>query len=124
MVTDIQLIRVNDFLRRDEHGVIDPEQSKKRMREIAKASAEHDNHRVLLDYRDADGRQVSVVDVWEFAASLWDMGFERKIRVAVVNAPKDDFDRGAFLETCALNRGFELRAFRDFEKAMYWLAAD
>ena len=30
-------------------------------------------------------------------------------------------DRGAFLELCAMNRGYELKAFRDFEAAFTWL---
>ena len=47
-----------------------------------------------------------------------------KAQVAVVNRPKDDFDRGAFLELCAMNRGYQLKAFQDFEAAFTWLNED
>ncbi|HET9845433.1 MAG TPA: hypothetical protein VFQ02_06755 [Nitrospira sp.] len=38
-----------------------------------------------------------------------------------MNRPKDEFDRGAFLEICATNRGYQLKAFREFEAAFTWL---
>jgi hypothetical protein len=94
------------------------------LREIAQACAERNNHHVLIDTRDAGRSNLSVTDVWQLAADLGDLGFENQIRVAFVDAPKDPFDRGAFFETCAQNRGYTIRAFRDFEKALYWLASD
>jgi hypothetical protein len=46
----------------------------------------------------------------------------RAHRVAFLLQPPDGlFDRGAFLELCATNRGYQLRAFRDFEQAFTWL---
>jgi hypothetical protein len=70
------------------------------------------------------GGKLSATDVWEIATSLEEWGICRHNRIAILNAPKDNFDRAAFLETCATNRGFDIRAFRDFEKALYWLAGD
>jgi hypothetical protein len=64
---------------------------------------------------------MSPVEVWELAASLEECGLGRRNRIAIINHPKDDFDRAAFFETCAANRGFNCRAFRDFEQALYWL---
>jgi hypothetical protein len=124
MVVDVRLIHVKDFLRHDVHGVVDLEQSKRMMRELAKACDKHDNYQLLIDTRDVDARQTSMVDVWELAASLRNMGFHHRMRIAVVNAPKDSFDRAAFFEVCAQNRGFNLRVFRDFEQALYWLATE
>ena len=50
-----------------------------------------------------------MLDVWTLARKLTYSGL--RARVAVVNRPKDGFDRGAFLELCAMNRGYELKAF-------------
>jgi hypothetical protein len=124
MHVDIRLIRIRDFLRTDVHGVVDVESAKRDLKEMAKACLEHGNHHVLMDVRDTDGRTLSAVDVWELAASLEEIGFGRINRVALVNAPKDEFDRAEFFETCAANRGYNFRVFKDFEKALCWLAGD
>jgi hypothetical protein len=44
-------------------------------------------------------------------------------RIAVVATPPV-FDPGLFLETVAVNRGVELRAFTSIEPAMEWLRVD
>jgi hypothetical protein len=123
MTHDIRLIHLKDFLRTDLRGNLDLESSKRSLKEIAQACTEHENHHVLIDTRDSDSK-ATPVDVWELAASLEECGIGRHNRIAILNAPKDDFDRAAFLETCAANRGFSIKAFRDFEKALYWLASD
>jgi len=125
MAYDIRLIHLKDFLRTNVHGAIDLESSRRLFKEVANASLERDNHHILIDVRDIPpGGKLSAVDVWEVASSLEDCGIGRHTRIAILNAPKDNFDRAAFLETCATNRGFAIRAFRDFEKALYWLAED
>jgi hypothetical protein len=125
MPSKIQLIHIRDFLRTNVHGVIDLQSSKTLFKEIATASAEHGNHHILMDVREIPaGGQLSAADVWEIASSLEEWGIGRDNRIAILNAPKDDFDRAKFLETCATNRDYTIRAFRDFEKALYWLAAD
>src|SRR5262249_5599415 len=88
-------------------------------------SAEHDNHHILIDVREMPpGGKLSAVDVWEVASALEGLGIGRHNRIAILNAPKDRFDRAKFLETCAANRGFNIRAFRDFEEALHCLATD
>ena len=125
MAYDIRLIHLNDFLRTDVHGAVDLESSKALFKDVSRASIEHDNHHILIDVRDMpSGGKLSAVDVWEVASSLEQCGIGRDNRIAILNAPKDEFDRAAFLETCAANRGFAIRAFRDFEKALYWLAGE
>ena len=78
----------------------------------------HDVDRILIDTREATSN-ASMLDVWTLARKLTYSGL--RARVAVVNRPKDDFDRGAFLELCAMNQEYQLKAFRDFEAAFTWL---
>jgi hypothetical protein len=124
MVYDIRLIHFKDFLRTDVNGALDLESTKRLFKELAEVAAERGNHHILMDVRDVPGGKLSAVDVWEIASGLEEFGIGRKNRIAILNAPKDNFDRAAFLETCAANRGFNIRAFRDFEKALNWLAGD
>jgi hypothetical protein len=125
MAHNIHLMHLRDFLRRDVDGVIDVKASKRLLKEVANASVERDKHRILMDIRDIPpGGTLSVVDILEIARVLGELGIGQRNRIAILNDPKDDFDRGAFLETCAVNRGFNIRAFRDSEKARFWLASD
>jgi hypothetical protein len=125
MAHDIRLVHVRDFLRRDVDGAIDVKSSKRLLKEVANGSVERDNHRIFIDIRDIPrGSKLSAVDILEIARILGELGFGPHNRIAILNDPKDDFDRGAFLETCAVNRSINIRAFRDFEKAHFWLAGD
>jgi hypothetical protein len=65
-----------------------------------------------------------VTDVWALARDLGSLGLTPANRVAILNRPKDDFDRAAFLELCAGNRGYHIRAFREFEDAFSWLVSE
>jgi hypothetical protein len=123
MAHDIRLIRLKDFLRTDDTGTIDLQSSKRALKDLAAACAAHANHHVLIDVREATSK-MSAVEVWELARSLEECGLGRDNRIAIVNHPKDEFDRADFFEWCASNRGYYFRAFRDFENALFWLAAD
>jgi hypothetical protein len=79
--------------------------------------------RILIDSREASSHS-TMVDVWTLARDLSSLGVTHENRVAVLNRPKDNFDRAAFLELCATNRGYQIKAFREFEQAFAWLTSD
>ena len=121
MPYDIRAISSRDFLRTDVNGFVDFPISKKILAEIASACAENENHHILLDTREAT-TNLSATDVYELVLALQALGFGgNQHRIGVLNRPKDDFDRARFFELCARNRGFNVRAFRDFEEALLWL---
>ncbi len=122
MAHDIRLIQVRDFLRTDVEGNLDLPTSRRVLSDLAKACIDTDNYHVLLDVREATGT-LSVVDIWELAAALDEVGLGRRNKIAILNAPKDDFNRAAFFETCSVNRGFNVHTFQDFEAALTWLAS-
>ena len=72
---------------------------------------------ILFDCREASSHS-TVLDVWTLARDLGSVGVTPENRVAVLTRPKDNFDRAAFLELCATNRGYQLKAFREFEEAL------
>ena len=117
MAVDVRIIPITEFLRADVSGTL-METSLILLCDLIAACKEHNVDRILIDTREATSN-TSVLDVWTLAKKLTSSGL--RARIAVVNSPKDDFDRGAFLELCAVNRGYDLKAFRDFEAAFTWL---
>ena len=120
MAVDVRIIPIKEFLRSDVSGNLDLERSLTILRSLVEECKNHNVDRILIDTREATSN-ASMLDVWTLAKKLTYSGL--RARVAVVNRPKDGFDRGAFLELCAMNRGYELKAFRDFEAAFTWLNA-
>jgi hypothetical protein len=121
MAHDIRIISVKDFVRTDVTGAPDLAASEKLLKEIAAACQGTPQHHVLIDVRQAE-RSLSVMDVFQLACSLRDIGLGVHNRIAVLAPPAADFDRARFFETVARNRGCSVGAFRDFEKAFDWLA--
>lgn len=123
MAYDVQIIPIKEFLRTDISGVVDLASSRKLLRGLVAVCSQKNVSRILIDGREASS-EASTVDVWTLANDLDSLGVNRSHRVALLNRPKDEFDRGAFLELCATNRGYQLRAFRDFEEAFAWLTSE
>jgi hypothetical protein len=123
MPYDLRIIPISEFLRTDVSGVIDLQVSRAVLKELLDRCSRNNIHHILIDTREASSRG-NTVEVWTLANDLGSLGMTTKHRIAIVNRPKDDFDRGAFLELCATNRGYQLRAFRDFESAFTWLTSE
>ena len=123
MSYDMRVIPISEFLRTDVSGEIDLQASRAILKQLLDSCASHNIHHILIDTREASSR-ASTVDVWSLANDLGSLGMGTEDRIAILNRPKDDFDRGAFLELCATNRGYQLRAFRDFESAFTWLTSE
>ena len=123
MAYDVRIIPIHEFLRTDVHGVVDPGSSRKLLESLLHSAQQHHVTRVLLDGRDSRS-DASTADIWTLANELGQLGMSREHRIAfLLGPPRDDFDRGKFLELCATNRGYQIRAFRDFEEAFSWLTA-
>ena len=122
MSYDMRVIPISEFLRTDVSGEIDLPATRAVLKELLDICARSNIYHILIDGREARSRS-STVDVWTLANDLGSLGMSPQHRIAILNRPKDDFDRGAFLEMCATNRGYQLRAFRDFENAFTWLTS-
>jgi hypothetical protein len=117
MAVDVRIISITQFLRADVSGTL-METSLILLCDLIAACKNHNVDRILIDTREATSN-TSVLDVWTLARKLTPSGLSR---VAVVNRPKEDVERGTFLELCATNRGYQLEAFNDFEAAFTWLS--
>ena len=123
MACDVRVIPIREFMKSDLTGEIDLNASRELLRELMAACKREKMTRILIDSREASSHS-TMLDVWTLARDLGSLGVTHENRVAVLNRPKDNFDRAAFLELCASNRGYHLRAFREFEVAFAWLTSE
>src|SRR5690242_13108593 len=123
MAFDIRVIPIREFMKTDLTGEIDLNASRELLRELMAACKRENMTRILIDSREASSHS-TMLDVWTLARDLGSLGVTHENRVAVLNRPKDGFDRAAFLELCAGNRGYHMRAFREFEPAFIWLVSE
>jgi hypothetical protein len=123
MAFDLRVIPIREFMKTDITGMVDLNASRDMLSELMAACKRENMTRILIDCREASSPS-TVLDVWTLAKDLGSLGVTHENRVAVLNRPKDDFDRAAFLELCATNRGYQLRAFREFEVAFTWLTSE
>lgn len=120
MPTNLKIIKANEFVRMTAEGIVDLEESKKALTDVASAAKPLTNFEILLDVRNA--RVVlSTLDIWYLAAELAKLGTTFRHKTAVL-APLEDFDEAEFFALCAQNQGFNVRGFSSFEEAVSWLA--
>jgi hypothetical protein len=123
MAYDVRVIPIREFMKTDISGEVDMSASRKMLSELMAICKRENMSRILIDCREASSH-ATTLDVWTLAKDLGSLGVTYEYRVAVLNRPKDDFDRGAFLEVCATNRGYQIKAFREFEMAFHWLTSE
>ncbi|HAD82861.1 MAG: hypothetical protein A2509_05895 [Candidatus Edwardsbacteria bacterium RIFOXYD12_FULL_50_11] len=122
MATKIKVIAARDFLEVTPDGIINIDTSRQLLIAIAKAEQSPADYELLVDFRDTQNN-LSVMDVYQLAAELYQHGdaFHRKVALLVM--PGVNFDQASFFETCAHNRGYAVNAFTDYETALRWILA-
>lgn len=123
MTYDVRVIPIREFMKTDITGELDVAATREMLSQIMAACKKENMTRILIDCREASTHS-TVADVWTLARDLGSLGVSHENRIAMLNRPKDGFDRAAFLELCAGNRGYHMRAFRDFEGAFAWLVSE
>ncbi|HKE61448.1 MAG TPA: hypothetical protein VKB33_03200 [Nitrospira sp.] len=123
MAYDLRVIPISEFMRTDVSGEVDLNASRELLSGLMAICEREKIDRILIDGRDATSH-TTVLDIWMLAEELGSLGVCRGYRVAVLTRPRDNFDRVAFLELCATNRGYQLKAFREFEAAFTWLTTE
>jgi len=121
MPYDMRVITCKDFLRADANGDFDLQATRRFMSDAVWASFHAGVQRVLLDVRDAT-TEMTLAQVMNACSALNDMTpIGEQYRLAILNQPKDDFDRAAYAADVAQAEGRNIRAFRSFEEAFDWL---
>jgi len=121
---ELQIIRAGEFIRAGAHGRPDLETSRMVLRELARACKRRGIDRALLDLRGIRPgltRILAPADLASLVDTFHEIGFGREQRLAVLYS--EDPHKGArlfaFISTL---RGWNVRAFSDFEKALNWMA--
>ena len=126
MPIELQIIRANEFVRAGARGVINFDESKATLQQLAQACRKRGVDRALLDLRELPippKPVFSPTDLAALVATFKEAGFTRSQRLAVLY--KTDPHHGArMFAFIGSMRGWKVRAFKDFEAALFWLGEE
>ena len=120
MKASIKLVKTKDFISTTASGELNLEESKNVLNKLAALMMPDEQHDILIDIRDT----VSVLtlsDIYELVSEVGRHRSSFRNKIAILLADHHDFDKAAFLEMCAGNRGFSVNTFTEFEEAINWL---
>jgi hypothetical protein len=115
-----RIVLATDFIIATPDGVLNLEKSKDLLRNITDTSEGHGDFHILVDFRKTDIK-LSTVEIWEICKELSKYGETFKRKIAIVVREDGNFEKVQFFELCAINRGFKINPFTDFEEAIMWL---
>jgi hypothetical protein len=124
MPLELQVIRANEFLRLDAQEHLDFAASKKTLQELAHACRKRGLDRALLDLRALPVPEKPLFTPAQLAAlvdTFREAGFGRHQRLAILYRidPHGGARLFAFIGRI---RGWQVRAFAEFEEALHWLS--
>src|SRR5437868_3867236 len=126
MPMELQIIRASEFVRRGARGHLDMEGTKEALRELARACRKRGLDRALLDLRELPIPTKPFFTPSQLASlvgTFREAGFARRQRLAILyrSDPHHGARLFAFIGTL---RGWQVRAFEEFEKALFWLSEE
>jgi len=121
MAYDMRVIREGDYLHVVVTGDNTPADVAGYLDQIRKTCVEHDLSKVLIE-ENLTGPPVETVDVYD-VVSASSVGVAPAIRsIAFVDMnPEHNFASMEFAETVAVNRGVNVKVFRDVPSAAEWI---
>lgn len=120
MATSFKIITATEFLEVTADGIINIAASRKLLAEIATVEKLDNDHELLVDFRGTESR-LTIAEIYQLAAELFQHGTTFRRKVALVVTPGLNFDQASFFETCSHNRGFSVNAYTDYEAAVRWI---
>ena len=111
------------FLEKDKYLLVEasgcrtPEAMEQAQRELGDYCKRNPHPSVLVDARALTGN-LTTMEIFDMGARLESLGWLRSQRFAIVVSPEH---ADPFAETVAVNRGFILRLFTDYQEAEAWL---
>jgi hypothetical protein len=123
---ELQLIRASEFIHLSTDGHLDLQTSKLALATIARACHKRGITRAMLDLRMVRQGPKPVFTPLDLAAllgTLWDVGFARDQRIAVLYVTDRHSRVRLFSFICLLHQ-WQVRGFDDFESAILWLSQE
>ena len=119
MLENIKISHEKDLIKTIVTGVLDLAVSKQALLGIATEVEQSGEDRILIDIREVE-TMPSVVDFFELGESLASYPTLRRSKIALLTS-MSEVKNAEFFENVAVNRGFRLKAFTNFEEAIAWL---
>jgi hypothetical protein len=124
MSLELQIIRLQEFIRLGPSGNFDLRSSKEALALLAAACLKRGIHQALMDLRALQPGPKPVFspeDLVSLVSTFREIGFTSQHRVAVLYLI-DPHERARMFASMARLRGWAVRAFEDFEQAVAWLS--
>ena len=123
MKTEYKVYKIKDFVRKTVSGEIDMEESMSLVKQFADIAFLHPDHNILVDMRDSELTDASIVDMMKVSLELANAlpGFKNKIANVIPNN-EERIRIARQFHSCMVLKGFSYEVFTDFEKAMEWLS--
>jgi hypothetical protein len=120
MPYNLHIVQPSDFIRLDARGKPDLVESRRALEGIAKLCVERGTDCALLDVRNVKGN-MSLTDLYTLAKTFNEMGFNEKHRLAVLHRYEAG-ERAEMFAMFASSRGWNVRAFENYEQAIEWFS--
>jgi hypothetical protein len=121
MSYDLHMIKTSDFIRLDGQGKPDMIESRRALERVAKACIDRGCSCMLLDVRNVYSN-LRASDLYHLVTAFPEIGLTADHRVAVLHRYVGG-ERAEFFATLAWARGWNVRAFDDYEEAIDWFSA-
>ena len=124
MPTEVQIISANEFVRLDPQRHLDFEMSKEALRVLAVACRLRGIDRAMLDLRTLPipaRRLFTTSQLAELVGTFREAGFTPQQRLAVLYK-RDPHGGARMFAFIGVMRGWQVRAFSEFEPAFVWLS--
>jgi hypothetical protein len=123
MSLGIKVYHVQDFIRKNETGNIDPARSLEIVRDVCTAASFHVDCNLLVDLRQTTVTVVSFEHMANLAEEFIRLmpAYKNKIAVLIPNEP-DRIKAGSKLELCMRVKNIKYKVFTNYETAIDWLS--
>ncbi len=121
MDLDIHIIHDIEFLKTTPKGKLDLEESKRILLRLASLNKPPIKRDVLLDFR-ITTTSLTITDITILVTLMLNHQDSFRNKLAILTQSGVHIELAKFYELYAWNRGFQVRAFDDFEVAILWLA--
>ncbi|MDF1576411.1 MAG: hypothetical protein P1P86_14580 [Bacteroidales bacterium] len=119
MATKIKIIRSTDYLMVSDDGIIDFEESKARLYNLAEAKRPPADYEILLDFRRTQWL-LSTEDIFELAQVVVNYPDSFRDKIALLALPGVSFDKAVFQELCSNSQGITVGTYTNYEDAIQW----
>jgi hypothetical protein len=120
MTMELHVIRFREFVRVDAHGQLDMAASHEVLLQVARICRKRGIDRALLDGRDLQ-TELRPYEMAALVRDLAEMGFTPNQRLALLHRG-DAHHRARLFALIGKLRGWNIRAFGEFEEAIDWLS--